>query len=121
MSETKNFPFFFVPILKSKLNFEHFEKKDDRHRFCNSEITDSENALIYISKNSRFSGAFEKQHDKRAQALLNSASHHFYHIDQSLPRKLSWKNSLVLTCQILGLLFNTLATDEKYLVLHRDN
>ena len=29
--------------------------------------------------------------------------------------------SLSLTCQILGLLVNTLATDEKYPVLNRDN
>ena len=31
------------------------------------------------------------------------------------------KRSLLLTCKILGLLLNTLATDEKYLVLNRDN
>ena len=35
--------------------------------------------------------------------------------------KSSWKKSLFLTCQILGLLANTLATDEKYPVLNRDN
>ena len=29
--------------------------------------------------------------------------------------------SLFLTCQILGLLVNTLAADEKYLVLYIDN
>ena len=38
-----------------------------------------------------------------------------------MPSKLSWKNSLLLTCKILGLLVNTLATDEKYPVLNRDN
>ena len=34
---------------------------------------------------------------------------------------MSWKKSLLLTCQILGLLVNTLAADEKYPVLNRDN
>ena len=34
---------------------------------------------------------------------------------------MSWKKSLFLTCQILGLLVNTLAADEKYPVLNRDN
>ena len=29
--------------------------------------------------------------------------------------------SLLLTCKILGLLVNTLAANEKYLVLHREN
>ena len=31
------------------------------------------------------------------------------------------KKSLLLICQILGLLVNTLAGDEKYPVLHTDN
>ena len=34
---------------------------------------------------------------------------------------MNWKKSLFLTCQILGLLLNTLAADEKYPVLNRDN
>ena len=73
-----------------------------------------------MSKKSRFRGCFDKQYGKRAQALLKSASQHLYHIHRSLPRKLSWKKSLLLTCKILGLLVNTLATNEKYLVLHRE-
>ena len=72
-------------------------------------------------KKSYFRGPFDKQHGKRAQALLKSASQHLYHIHRSLPRKLSWKKSLLLTCQILGLLVNTLATDEKYPVPNREN
>ena len=74
-----------------------------------------------MSKKSRFRGCFDKQYGKRAQALLKSASQHLYHIHRSLPRKLSWKKSLLLTCQILGLLVNTLAADEKYPVLNRNN
>ena len=74
-----------------------------------------------MSKKSRFRGCFDKQYGKRAQALLKSASQHLYHIHRSLPRKLSWKKSLLLTCKILGLLVNTLAADEMYPVLHRDN
>ena len=74
-----------------------------------------------MSKKSRFRGCFDKQYGKRAQALLKSASQHLYHIHRSLPRKLSWKKSLLLTCQILGLLVNTLAADEKNPVLNRDN
>ena len=74
-----------------------------------------------MSKKSRFRGCFDKQYGKRAQALLKSASQHLYHIHWSLPSQLSWKKSLLLTCQILGLLVNTLATDEKYPVLNREN
>ena len=56
-----------------------------------------------MSKTSRFRGPFDKQHGKRA------------------PSKLIWKKSLLLTCKILGLLYNTLAADEKYPVLNREN
>ena len=41
----KNLFGIFYKFLKSRLNFEHFEKKDDPHRFCISEITDSENVV----------------------------------------------------------------------------
>ena len=74
-----------------------------------------------MSKKSRFRGCFEKQYGKRAQTLLRSPSQHLYHIYWSLARKLCSKKSLLLTCQILGLLVNTLAADQKYPVVNRDN
>ena len=74
-----------------------------------------------MSKKSSFRGCFHKQYGKPAQALLKSASQLLYHIHRSLPSQLTWKKSVLLTCKILGLLLNTLAADEKYLVLHRDN
>ena len=42
----KTFSKFFAAFLKSSWNFEHFDKKEDLHRFCNFEITDSENVVI---------------------------------------------------------------------------
>ena len=117
----KTFSQLFAAFLKFRLNFKYFGKKYYPHRFFISEITDSKNVIRKMSKKSRFREPFDKQHGKRAQALLKSASQHLYHIHRSLPRKLSWKKSLLLTCQILGLLVNTLATDEKYPVLNRDN
>ena len=41
----KTFSQFFTAFLKCSWNFEHFEKKDDAHRFCNFKITDSENVV----------------------------------------------------------------------------
>ena len=38
----KTFSEFFSAFLKSSLNFEHFQKKDDPRGWCISEITDSE-------------------------------------------------------------------------------
>ena len=117
----KTFSEFFHAFSKSKLNFKHFQKKDDPHRFCIFEVTDSENVVRQEFKKSHFRGCLDKQYCKRAQALLKSPSHHLDHIHRSLPRKLSRKKSLLLTCKIMGLLVNTLAADEKYFVLHRDN
>ena len=74
-----------------------------------------------MSKRSRFRGPINKQHGKRAQAPFTSGSIDLYHIHRSLSSQLSWKKSLFLTCQILGLLVNTLAADEKYPVPNRDN
>ena len=74
-----------------------------------------------MSRKSRFRGPLDKQNGKRAQALLKSASETLYHIHRSPPTKLSWKKSLLLTCKILGQLVNTLAADDKYLLLYRDN
>ena len=74
-----------------------------------------------MSKMFRFRGYFERQHGKRAQALSKSTSQHIYDVQSSLARKLCFKKSFLLTCEILGMLVNTLAIDEKYLVLYRDN
>ena len=117
----KTFSQFFAPVLKSILKFERFGKKDEPLSFSIFEITDSENVVRSMPTKSRFRGPFEKQHGKRAQAQLKSASYHLYHIHWSLPGQLSRKKSLLLASIILGLLFNTLAADEMYPVLNRDN
>ena len=41
----KKFSQFFAAFLKSRLHFKYFEKKDDPHRFCIFEVTDSENVV----------------------------------------------------------------------------
>ena len=41
----KTFCQFFTAFLKSGWNFEHFDKKDDAHRFCNFEIMGCENLV----------------------------------------------------------------------------
>ena len=74
-----------------------------------------------MSETPRFRRLFDKQHVKRAQALYKSTSKSLYHIHRLLPRKLSCKKSLLLTCKMLGLLVNTLAANNMYLVLDKDN
>ena len=41
----KTFSEYFAAFLTSRLNFKYFESKDDTHRFCISDITDSENVV----------------------------------------------------------------------------
>ena len=74
-----------------------------------------------MSKKSRLREPFDKQHGKRSESLLKSASEHLYYIHWSMPSQLSLKKSILLTCKILGLLLNTLVADEKYPVLNREN
>ena len=74
-----------------------------------------------MSKKSRFRGCFEKEYGTHAEALLKSESQILDHIYLSLGTKLCSKKSLLLTCEIFGLLINTLATDEKYLFVKGDN
>ena len=38
----KTFSEFLSPFLKSNLNFEHFQNKDDTHSWCICEVTDSQ-------------------------------------------------------------------------------
>ena len=76
----KFFSEFFPAFSKSLLNCQNFESIDDFHSFFISEITDSEKVLRYISKKFRFRGRFEKQHRKREQTLLKSASQQSYHL-----------------------------------------
>ena len=117
----KTFSEFFAAFLKFQLNFEYFEVKYNPHRFCILEITDCENMVREMSKTSRFRGPFNKQHCNPSEAPLNSASQHLYPIHWSLPSQLNWKKSLLLKWQMLGLFLNTLATDEKYPLLKRNN
>ena len=74
-----------------------------------------------MSKSSRFRGPMEKQHGKRAQALLKSAVQHLYHNYISLAKQLSWKINFLLTSQILGLFASILTAKDKYRVLNRVN
>ena len=71
--QQKTFSQFFAVFLKFRLNFKHFETKHDHHRFCISEVTDSENVVREMSKKSYFRGCFDNEYGKRAHTPLKSA------------------------------------------------
>ena len=62
-----------------------------------------------MAKKNRFRRRFDKQHGKRAQALLKSTPQHIYDIEGSLHNQLSRKNLLLVIWKIFGLLVHTLA------------
>ena len=107
----KTFSQFLCAFLKSLLNFKYFEKKMTPRVFAFPKLLLRKRGQI----------KFDKQHVKRAQALVKSASQHLNYMHWSLPRQLNWKKSLLVTSQILWLLANILAANENYPVLTRDN
>ena len=74
-----------------------------------------------ISKTSRFNGSFGKQYGKRAQTLLKFAWQYLYHIYWWLWRQLTRKKSAFVTCEISGLLPNTLRAKSRYSLLNSVN
>ena len=116
----KTFCELFSSYLKSRSNFENSQKKDDPHRLCIFDITDFENVLRHLSKNSHFRRPFNKQHGKRSQILSKSVRQHPYPNFSSLWRNLSLRKSLFVICKILGLFFNTLTANDKYSLVNRD-
>ena len=74
-----------------------------------------------MSKKSRFRRPFDKQHDKQSDPLLKSEREHLYHIYWSMWRQFSRKQSVLVTCKILGLCVDTLTVDDKYSLLNSDS
>ena len=74
-----------------------------------------------MSEKSRFRDPFDKEHSKRAEALLKSQWQHLYHIYWSLWRQFSWKKFFLVICKTLGLFLNTSTADDKYSFLNRNN
>ena len=118
----KLFSELFATFLKSTINFKYFEK-----RIWSLSI------LYFRNYGLRKRGEINVlkipvSEDPSRSNMVNvpkhcSNLHHsfFFHIHWPLPSQLSWKTSLLLTCQIFWLLVNTLAADGKYPVLNRDN
>ena len=98
-----------------------FRQKDDPHRWCIPESTNSVKQARSMSNNSCFKGPFKRQHGKLAKTLLKSERQHIYHIYWSIRRELSGKTSLLEICRMLGNFVNTLTADDKYFLLNWDN
>ena len=74
-----------------------------------------------MPKKPRFRTPFDRQHVKGWQTLLTSARRQIYQVLPSLRRKWSWKMSLLVISEILGLFVNILTADDKYFLRNSEN
>ena len=76
----KTFSNLFSPFLKSRLNFEHFEKHMNLIAYALTKIRTTKCVVRQMSNTSHFGRPYNKQHGKRSKTLLKSARQHLYHI-----------------------------------------
>ena len=114
----KTFSEFCFAFLKLTSNFEHFRKKGTLIANVSPKLRTPKNVTRTMSKKSRFGGSLEKQHRKR---YLKFERQHLYHIYWSMWRKLTYKKSLLVICNILRLFSNTSSADGRYSLLNTDD
>ena len=74
-----------------------------------------------MSRRFCFRTAFSSQHINESQTMLKSARRQFYPIISLFRDKLSWKTSLNVRSDILGLFVNTLTSNDKNSCHNREN
>ena len=79
------------------------------------------NLFRTLSKKRRFRACLDIQHVKASQILAKSPWERFHHVFPSLSRKMSWKMSPLIFCEISRLFVNTLTGDRKYSVQDCEN
>ena len=107
--------------MKSSLNFEYFQKINDRHSWCISKIMDSEKRGQINVWKVPSQWILWKATWKTRPNMLKFEGKHLYHIYWSLCRQLTCKKSLLVICQISRLFPNTLSGDAKYSLFNREN
>ena len=117
----KAFLNFIFAFLKSRLNSEHFHKRDDTHGDVFPKLRTPKNLVRKLSKKSLLRGPVEGQHDEWAQTLLKYERQHLRHMYWPMWRQLSRTKSLLVVCKIWRLFVNTLTGDGKSSLVNRDN
>ena len=105
--------------LHSTLNI--LEKKMTLAAYGFPKLQAVKDVVRQMSKKPLFRTLFNSQHVKWSETLVKSAWHLFYDNLWSLCAKLTWKMSLLVICEILGLFVNTLNTDVKYFLRNSEN
>ena len=78
-NKQKIFSLFYSRFLKSKTNFEHFEKKITLTPYLFPKLQTAKDLVRQMLKKSCLRRTFDKQDGKRVQPLLRSSRQHVYH------------------------------------------
>ena len=100
--------------MKSTLNSEYFEKKDQSHSLSITEIIDCELIATEMSKRPPFMQRFGSQHGNGSQTLLRSARNHFYTTIPLIWGRTSRKRLVLLRSEVLRQFANTCTVHYKY-------
>ena len=90
LSERKTFSEYFSAFLKSRLNFEHFQKNVSVIDDVFLKLRTAKDVVRAMFKRCYFRGPFDNRQEKRSQTLLKFAGQHLYHIYWSLWTQVSW-------------------------------
>ena len=107
--------------MKPRLNFKDFLKGLALRAYVFLKLQTGKDMVRQMSKKSRLRRLLNKIHGKPSQRLLKSEGQHLCHLYWSMWKQLSWKKTLLVICQILGVFLNALNENDKYSVLNQDN
>ena len=104
----------FFQIFAIYITFCDLEKKNHLYSLIISEVIDCNECLTWMYESLCFRTPFGTQPAIGSQTLLEPEREHFYTKLLLISDNLSWKTSLLIISEILGLSFNTLTTYHMY-------
>ena len=114
--KTKTFSEFFIPLMKSPSTFEHFQKEEDCHSYCISEIS----YRPMLGRATHYSAPSQNIPQQSTCSTvpntIKSSCEHFYNIFPALWGEMIWKISPWWKCEIIGLFVNIWTAAYKYSV-----
>ena len=110
----KYFRNLFFSLWKLHHNLNICKKKITLTAYVSPKLLTAKDMVIPMWKKPRFGIPFNIEHVKGSETLMKSEWQHFYHISWSLGSKPTWKVSLLVICEIIDHIVNTLSTDDMY-------
>ena len=117
----KTFSRFFVALMESPSNFEHFQKNKIVIANVFPKLTTVQRLFTPLTIQRNPKTFFDSQRVNRFQTQLKPSWEHFYHNFSSLQAKLIWKISTWLKFEIIELFVNTWTADYKHPVPDCEN